>query len=170
MDFKIRGFVMKKKSILYILLVLILVIADQISKLVVAGSFSDTTCVTVIPYMFDFVLVKNTGAAFSIFSGKTFILGIVSVLFCIALAVYWIKSKPKSTFMNVSMSLLFGGAFGNAIDRLFRGSVIDFIKTTFMEFPVFNVADIGITCGAILLMIYFVFIDKDDTKDGKDNP
>ena len=160
---------MKKNVMLYTFLTVFIVIADQITKFVVVKKFSETTCITAIPHLFDFVYVENTGAAFSILTGKTFALGIVSVLFCIALFVYWLILKPKSRFMNISLSLLMGGAIGNAADRLIRGSVVDFIHTSFMEFPVFNVADMAITFGAVFLMIYFVFLDKDEQKDGKNN-
>ena len=58
--------------------------------------------------------------------------------------------------------MMFAGAFGNAIDRIFRGFVIDYIQTSFINFPVFNIADIGITVGAILLVVYFIWFDKED--------
>ena len=68
--------------------------------------------------------------------------------------------------MKTSLTLLFAGALGNAIDRIFRGYVIDFIETAFIDFPVFNVADIAITCGAVIMAIYIIFFDKDE-KDGE---
>ena len=57
--------------------------------------------------------------------------------------------------------LLFSGAFANAVDRIFRGYVVDFIETSFIRFPVFNIADIAITLGTVFLMIYLIFFDKD---------
>ena len=60
----------------------------------------------------------------------------------------------------LSLVLMFAGAFANAIDRIFRGFVIDFIETTFIAFPVFNIADIAITIGAALLIVYILFFDK----------
>lgn len=68
--------------------------------------------------------------------------------------------------MKTSLTLLFAGALGNAIDRIFRGYVVDFIETAFIDFPVFNVADIAITCGAVIMAIYIIFFDKDE-KDGE---
>ena len=67
------------------------------------------------------------------------------------------------------MTLLLAGAFGNAIDRLFRGYVVDFIQTVFIRFPVFNVADIAITFGAMLLIIYLLFFDGKEEKYGEVN-
>ncbi len=159
---------MKNKYSKYILATIIIIFLDQITKLIVEHTFSEHTSITIIPHLFDFVFVKNTGAAFSIFSGKTAILGVISVIFCIALSLYWYVIKPESRLVNWSFALLFAGAFGNAIDRVFRGSVVDFIQTAFMNFPVFNVADIAITFGAIALMIYFLLFDKSGGKNGKD--
>ena len=141
---------------------------DQLAKLLVTAFLDNSATVQVIPYLFDFVYVKNTGAAFSMLSGKTGFLGIISVLFCIGVILYWCKKKPEHPLLKTSLTLLFAGAFGNAIDRIFRGFVVDFISTAFMEFPVFNVADISIVFGAILLMIYIMFFEKED-EDGKDN-
>ena len=62
---------------------------------------------------------------------------------------------------EVSLSMMFGGAFGNAWDRIFYGYVVDFIETTFMEFAIFNIADIAITVGAVLMVIYVCFFDKE---------
>lgn len=150
----------KIKNIVWILIAVLIVLLDQTAKLLVVKNLSQTDCFHVIPGVFDFVYVKNTGAAFSILSDNTALLGIVSVVFCIAVLVYWYVKKPKSRILQTSATLLFAGAFGNAIDRIFRGYVIDFISTAFITFPVFNVADIAITVGAVLLIIYLLFFDK----------
>lgn len=143
-----------------------IVALDQIAKILVTAFLDKTDSICVIPYLFDFVYVENTGAAFSILSGRTGFLGIISVLFCIGVPVYWLKVKPKHKLMKTSLTLLFAGALGNAIDRIFRGFVVDFISASFMEFPVFNVADISIVFGAILLVVYVMFYEKEE-KDGK---
>lgn len=140
-----------------------IVALDQIAKILVTTFLDKTDCVRVIPYLFDFVYVENTGAAFSMLSGKTGFLGIVSVLFCIGVLVYWLKKKPEHPLMKTALTMLFAGALGNAIDRIFRGFVVDFISTSFMDFPVFNVADISIVFGAILLVIYVMFYEKEDS-------
>lgn len=144
----------------------LIVILDQLSKYLVMTNLGFTDCIHVIPGLFDFVYVKNTGAAFSIFSESTAILGVVSVLFCIGVILYWLKKKPEHPLIKTALTLLFAGALGNAIDRIFRGFVIDFISTSFMSFPVFNIADIAITFGAVCLIIYLVFFDKDE-KNGE---
>lgn len=135
------------------------VILDQAAKMLVLNNLSLTDCIHIIPGVIDFVFVKNTGAAFSIFSEHTAVLGIISVIFCIALGVYWYVAKPVHILKQTALTLLFAGALGNAIDRIFRGYVIDFISTVFITFPVFNVADIAITVGAALLVIYMLFYE-----------
>lgn len=145
-----------------------IVIFDQLAKILVINNIGPTDCFHIIPGLFDFVYVKNTGAAFSMLSDSTGILSIVSIVFCVGVLLYWYKKKPASTLLRLSLCLLFAGAFGNAIDRIFRGFVVDFISTAFMNFPVFNIADIAITFGAALLIIYFIFFDKDE-ENGENN-
>lgn len=145
-----------------------IILSDQIAKMLVMNNISETGCIHIIPKIIDFVYVKNTGAAFSIMSNSTFLLGIISILFCIVVALYWYKQKPQNEIMKLSLTLVFAGAFANAIDRLFRGFVVDFISTAFVRFPVFNIADIAITCGAALLAVYLILFDKDGTDDEKE--
>ncbi len=151
---------------IWILLTVAIIALDQIVKYIVEMNISSTDIITVIPKVIDFVFVKNTGAAFSIFSNSTKLLGLISILFCIAVIVYWMMKRPKSKLFCLSLSLLFAGAAGNAIDRIFRGYVVDFIETTFIKFPVFNIADVAITVGGAILVIYFLFFDK-EVEDGK---
>ena len=139
---------------------------DQLAKYLVITKIGAHNVVHAIPGLFDFVYVENTGAAFSILSDSTGILSIISILFCVGVVVYWILKKPEHILMKTSLALLFAGALGNAIDRIFRGYVVDFIETAFMDFPVFNVADIAITCGAVIMAVYIIFFDKDE-KDGE---
>lgn len=161
---------MHKKDFKWFISAFFLIILDQLTKFLAMTYLTGSGSVKFIPGVFNFDYVKNTGAAFSILEGKTVALGIVSIVFCIAVAIYWFKAKLKSNLCRLSIVLLFAGAFGNAIDRLFRGFVVDFIQTAFMDFPVFNVADSAITIGAILLVVYLVFFDKDEKADGeKDN-
>ena len=68
---------------------------------------------------------------------------------------------------GLSLSLFIGGAIGNMIDRVFLGYVVDFLEFTFIDFPIFNVADICVVCGAIIMMIYVIFFDKEFFTDKK---
>lgn len=146
--------------ILWLILALLTVGGDQLTKYLVVTNIGGSDTVTAIPGIIDFVYVQNTGAAFSILSNSIELLSVISSIFCIGVVTYMITQRPKHKLLITSLGLLFGGAAGNVIDRIFRGYVVDFIETTFVRFPVFNVADIAITVGAILLVIYFLFFDK----------
>ena len=149
--------------ILWSLLAIVIIAFDQLVKLWVVNNIGMTDSIRVIPGMIDFVYIKNTGAAFSFLANKTYgiiILSLVSLVFCAAVVWYVIKKKPDNKLFMLSLVLMFAGAFANAIDRILRGFVIDFIETTFIAFPVFNIADIAITIGAALLIVYILFFDK----------
>jgi signal peptidase II len=74
---------------------------------------------------------------------------------------YKIKFKPQGKVINTSLCLLLSGALGNMIDRIFLGYVVDMLEVTFIDYPVFNVADCFVVAGAILLCIYILFIYKE---------
>ena len=109
--------------------------------------------------LFKLDIVKNYGAAFNIFSGSRIFLSIVSIIFSIIL-LYLILSKKHSTLIDLySYSFILGGTVGNGLDRIIRGFVIDFINLKIINFPVFNIADISINIGFILIL-YIIFKDK----------
>lgn len=149
--------------ILWSLIVLIIIALDQISKYWVVNNIGLTDSFTVIPKVIDFVYVKNTGAAFSFLSDKTYgivLLSCISVVFCVGVIWFMIKKKPQQKLLTISLALMLSGAIGNVIDRIFKGYVVDFIETTFIKFPVFNIADIAITIGASLIIIYVLVFEK----------
>ena len=148
--------------ILWVILVALIVGADQWVKYLVVTNISGSDIVTAIPGVIDFVYVKNTGAAFSILENNIELLSAISALFCIGVLVYLLTQKPKNKLLILSLAFLFGGAVGNVIDRIFRGYVVDFIETTFINFPVFNIADMCLTLGVIMLII--IVLREDDEK------
>lgn len=154
--------------ILWSIVVTLIILIDQISKYWVVNNIGVTDSITIIPKLIDFVYVKNTGAAFSFLSDKTYgvwILSGISIIFCVCVVLFMIKSKPKNRLLMVSLALMLSGAVGNVIDRILRGFVVDFIETTFIKFPVFNIADIAITLGAFLVILYILFFDKAKTNE-----
>lgn len=99
----------------------------------------------------QFRLAHNTGAAWGMFGDSTFALGVMSLLVCAALTAYLIATAKRANLVEViGIALVVAGGLGNALDRFTLGYVVDFIDTTFIEFPTFNVADIGVTCGFVL--------------------
>lgn len=104
-----------------------------------------------------FDLVHNTGAAWGSFAGSVSVLAVITAVVCLAIAVfavYW--AREASLFEMVALALLFAGGVGNLVDRFTQGYVIDFITPLFIDFPTFNVADIGVTCGVIMLAFAWI--------------
>ena len=153
---------------IWLIISLAILAADQIVKYLVSVNIGVGETAFSVLNIFDITYVQNQGAAYSVLSGRTVVLSVISVVFCIAVAVFWIKKKPSNTLLCTSLSLLFAGALGNGIDRIFRGYVVDYINLTFINFPVFNIADIGVTVGAALFILYIIFFDKED-KNGNNN-
>ncbi len=150
---------------IWLIISILIIAADQITKFLVASNMAVGETAFSLG-LFDITYVRNEGAAFSILSGRMSLLSIISIVFCIAVIIYWIKKKPTHPLLCTSLTMIFSGALANAIDRIFRGFVVDFIHTTFINFPVFNIADIAITVGAGLLILYEIVYDK----DGKPSP
>ena len=117
----------------------------------------------------SFIYVHNSGAAWGIFSGRPIFLIIISIIVIALFIAFYVlrlrKFKDKiSLWLSVSLGFIAGGCFGNLIDRIAFGYVRDFINFDFMNFPVFNVADICLTVGIILLFIYFIFFYSKEEK------
>ena len=107
--------------------------------------------------LFRFKLVHNTGMAWGMFSDSTLALGVMSLLVCVVLALYLLVLSPRASLAQaLGVALVVAGGIGNAIDRFSQGYVVDFIDLAFMDFPVFNVADIGVTCGFVLFLVALV--------------
>ncbi|MDO5329088.1 MAG: signal peptidase II [Coriobacteriia bacterium] len=104
--------------------------------------------------IFHFTLVHNTGGAFGLLGDATYFLAGFSILIAVLFIVLYVLNKDKVNILHtVSIALICAGGIGNAIDRLVNKYVTDFICFDFISFPVFNIADIGVTCGIILLII-----------------
>ena len=135
---------------------------DQLSKFLVYG----TAARSIIGNVLWFESTLNTGVAFSMFSGNSVVFFIIA---CIASALigYLIYSNKliKSKAQKISLALILGGTISNAIDRIAFGGVRDFIYLKFMNFAIFNVADMAITIGAILLCVFIVFSKDRETND-----
>ena len=148
--------------------VALIVLADQITKLLVVESIPLFEHVDVIRGLFHLTYVQNTGAAFSAFQGMRWLfVGIFGVLTLALLMEYFKASLPFAPFERWCLAAIYGGALGNVIDRVRLGYVVDMICVDFIQFPVFNVADCFITCGCVLLLVHLVFFNKRFWKDGK---
>ena len=154
---------------LYAILAAALVGLDQLVKVLVRLNITEGGSVPFLPHILQLTYYKNTGAAFSIFEEHTWILTLISAAASVLIIVLMVKKTFNHPFGMVSLALVLAGAVGNLIDRLFLGYVTDMFKTTFMNFAVFNVADICLVCGIIALCVYVVFFESREKKeDGHD--
>ena len=107
-------------------------------------------------FLFRFDFVKNYGAAFNLFSGSRIFLSLLSVTCSVVLIYLILRNNISNKFDLFAYSFILGGTIGNGIDRILKGFVIDFINLNFINFPVFNIADISINIGFFFL-IYKIF-------------
>lgn len=143
---------------LYFVLAAALVALDQLVKYLVSTYIPLGGSVPFLPYIMDLTYVKNTGCAFSLLEEHTWLLTIISAVMSVVLAAALVKGFFKHPLGKVTLSLLLAGAVGNLIDRALYGYVIDMFRTLFMEFAVFNVADICVVVGGIAAAAYYLFL------------
>lgn len=155
---------------LYFLLSALLVGIDQAVKYFVRTEIPYHTAVSFLPGVMDLTYVRNTGAAFSLFSQHTWMLTVLSGVVSVLLIVGIVKDVFPDWLGRLSLALLLGGAVGNFIDRLLLGFVTDMFATTFMNFAVFNVADIGVTVGGVLLCVWVLRSFFREKKAEEDEP
>lgn len=138
-----------------IIISIILLCIDQISKLLVVNLLTKTDSITIIKNFFYLTYINNDGAAFSILVGKRILLILIAVLVIVMLIRYIKKNNIQNKLELVSISLIIGGSLGNLMDRVIRGYVIDFLdfKIFNYNFPIFNLADTFIVIGVILLLL-----------------
>lgn len=157
-------------SIFIFILALDLLTKNFIIKLIP----NEGDAIKVIPGFINFVYVKNTGAAWGVLSGRPIFLILISIIILgLYLAFYIIRNKKHkcetSLVFSISVGLIAGGCIGNLVDRIVFGYVRDFINFEFISFPVFNFADVSLTFGIILMIIYFFFIySKEEKKLNKE--
>ena len=143
----------KIRSMKIIIFSFFIILLDQISKLSVLLSLGFDRSKNIIPNLLSFTLVKNKGAAFSLFSDSTTLLTITSIIASYLLVFIILKFPPRSFWNSIAIAYLLGGTVGNGIDRLFKGYVLDFIELLPINFPIFNVADISINIAIICFII-----------------
>ena len=144
--------------LLYILLAAVLVAADQVVKVLVRTHIPLGEGVPFLPHILQLTYVKNTGAAFSFFAQHTWVLALVSAAASVLLVVLLVRRVFPHPIAMTSLALVLAGAVGNLIDRVALGYVTDMFQTLFMNFAVFNVADICIVCGGIAFCVYYLFL------------
>jgi len=155
---------MNKSNWLWGVLCAVLIFIDQISKYAALILLKPLGSSGFIPGFLRLSFVENRGAAFGILQGQRLIFVVFTVVVAVAIIYYFIKipNEKNCNKLKFSLILILAGAVGNCIDRICRGYVIDFFDFEFMDFYVFNVADICVVIGIILLAVFMLFVFKED--------
>ena len=181
---------MKKKiniSIcIQIVLLILLIAVDQITKYLAVVNLKGAEPVTLIPNVLELRYLENAGAAFSMLQNRQWVFYIITAVVLIIVFYVWgrvvvslksyaqlkdyeatagdfkIKTFRNGLFLDYILIVLAAGAIGNLIDRVRFQYVVDFIYFRMIDFPVFNFADICVSVAAVLLVVFFIFIYKDD--------
>lgn len=159
----------KSKIRLYFIAVLV-TFFDMLVKVIVKNNLLLGVKNTIIKDIFYFTYVKNTGAAWSILENNTFLIVVITILILIGL-VYYVMKHNLDKYEVLGYGIILGGAIGNLLDRVLYGYVVDFIDIIIFgyDYPVFNIADIAIVVGVIILFIGMVKGDKDGVSSRKGN-
>lgn len=155
---------------IWIILMLLGVFIDQISKYLVVIYMDLHESVSVIPHVLNFTYIRNTGAAFGSFTESRWVFMIASTVMIVAILVFMLVKKPKSKLLLWALTLIVSGGIGNMIDRIRLGYVIDFID--FCAFPriwmwTFNIADSCVVIGAGLIILYLILDTVKESKRAK---
>lgn len=146
-----------------LLLSLLVISIDQISKYYIEHNMSLGMSIPVIPNIFHITYILNPGAAFGLLEHKTELLIFIALIMIFILVYYYNRIPETLKILRFGLGLLAGGSIGNVIDRVRIGYVVDFLD--FRVWPVFNVADIAIVCGVFSIIWSVVFLHKEDEKN-----
>jgi signal peptidase II len=155
----------------WIIIIVLIIALDQITKFIVASNFKLGDSTTIIDNFFHIVHWRNSGAAWGIMQNGKYVL--VPVTFFLVLLMVYFMYKYNNKLLRGSLSMVIGGALGNLIDRMFRsGGVVDFLDFQFgsYHFPSFNVADSFIVVGTIIMAYYLLFVHKDKEESSSKKP
>ena len=151
---------------MYYALIIFVVLSDQITKYWIMNHMELNSSLAMISPIFNLTYVHNYGAAFSILQNQKWFFVMITSIITIALLVVliWKRHQYNKTLL-FSFSLIIGGGIGNLLDRVMRGYVVDFFD--FKVWPIFNVADISVVCGTLLLAFYVFMIEPKLVKEKK---
>ena len=173
------------KSLKILIITAVVVVLDQITKIIIHNSMQLYESFKILGDFFRITYVENSGMAFGIQVANSGFFTVFAVIASIAIMIYLFRMKGEHLLARFSMALILGGAIGNLWDRIFRGSVVDFIDFEFFDinipafrflfidfpgysmdrWPVFNVADMGITIGMSMLFIFILFEKEEEELD-----
>ena len=148
----------KKTVIGYGVIAALVVVFDLLSKAMVVSHMHLYQSIMLIPHFFLLTYIQNRGAAWGIMQGRLGLFSLIGIAAGIAMVYYFFKSQKEQVLLRLGLALAFGGMLGNLYDRLILGYVRDFLNFYIFgyDFPVFNVADMGVTIGMALIILQFV--------------
>lgn len=142
--------------LIYYVIAAVIIGLDQLTKYLTVQSIALHEIINVIPTILSFTYHQNSGAAWSILEGQMWFFYIVTVVVVIGIIYYLHTLGKTDRFFAFSLSLILGGAIGNFIDRLHLQYVVDMIRVEFINFPIFNIADMALTIGVGLMIVYLI--------------
>ncbi len=156
-----------KKKILGLLAILCMLGLDRAVKLWAESSLKPVGIMPLIPGFIQFFYTENTGAAFGLFSGARIFLIVLPAAAVVFMVWLLLADKLPGSLGHWSLVFIIGGALGNFFDRVFQGYVVDMFEFMFVRFAIFNVADIFVTCGGVMLVVYLLFFSEKVKKGEK---
>ncbi|WP_075719681.1 signal peptidase II [Roseburia sp. 499] len=154
----------KMSCLLGIIVTILLIFLDQFTKYLAAIHLKDGNSISIMKDVFCLQYLENQGAAFGMFQGGKIVFVVITILLVAVMSyVYWHCPMDKRyVWIRVIIMFLMAGAFGNLIDRIRLDYVIDFFYFELINFPIFNVADIYVSCSVAALLILFIFYYKEE--------
>ena len=148
------------------ILAFVLTIIDQISKFMAVKYLKPLGSISFIKNVINLTFIENRVAAFGILNGARVFFVLITIIVTVGIFIYLKKYIPPNKeyrYVKAALILILAGAWGNAIDRIIRGYVVDYFETVFIKWPVFNIADIYVVLGTIILAFLFIFVIKEKT-------
>ncbi|NLL76742.1 MAG: signal peptidase II [Clostridiales bacterium] len=155
----------KKKLLVFdVFLMCLLIITDQITKYFAVLKLKHQPAYSVIDGILEFNYLENRGAAFGLLQDQKGLFLFVGIIFLCAIAyvLYKTPDGKKFTFLHILLVAIAGGAVGNMLDRIRLDYVVDFIYFVYINFPIFNVADMYVTIASVILFVLFLFYYKEE--------
>ncbi|MGM0124244.1 signal peptidase II [Enterococcus sp. AZ194] len=146
---------------IYLLLSAAVIGIDQWVKLWTVSNFKLGESQSVIENILSLTYIRNTGAAWSLLEGKMWFFTVVTTIAVIAVLYFLVKNLHGNKWFTIGLSLVLAGALGNFIDRIRLGYVVDMFQTDFINFPIFNVADMSLVIGVVCIFIYIILDERE---------
>lgn len=146
--------------IYYYLLALVVLIVDQVTKYLVVQNIELYQVKAFLPGVLSWMYIQNTGAAWSILEGQMWFFYVITTVVIIGVIYIMQKYAKESRLFSMGLALILAGALGNFIDRIRLGYVVDMVRIELIDFPIFNVADMSLSIGVALIIVYVLLDEK----------